>query len=60
MTWGAAAVIGGSVVSGYFGNKAAKQQAAGMNAQAAAQVEAARIALLLGLVLLPLSLLMTA
>ena len=40
-----AAVVGGSqVVGGYMQNKAAKKQAAAMNAQAAAQVEAARIA----------------
>ena len=44
MPWAAAAAVGGSLVSGYFGNKAAKQQAAGMQAQAAAQIEAARIA----------------
>ena len=40
-----AAVVGGSqVVGGYMQNKAAKQQAGAMNTQAAAQVEAARIA----------------
>ena len=40
-----AAVVGGSqVVGGYMQNKAAKQQAGAMNAQAAAQAEAARIA----------------
>ena len=39
-----AAVVGSAVVGGLMQNKAAKQQAGAMNAQAAAQAEAARIA----------------
>jgi hypothetical protein len=38
------AVVGSAVVGGLMQNRAAKKQAAAMNAQAAAQVEAARIA----------------
>jgi len=38
------ATVGSTVVGGYMQNKASKRQASAMNAQAAAQVEAARIA----------------
>jgi len=39
-----AAMVGAQVVGGYMQNRAAKKQAAAMGQQAAAQVEAARIA----------------
>ena len=42
--WGTAALVGGQVLGGILGSRAASKQAAAMNQQAAAQVEAARIA----------------